>query len=123
MGIFDAFEKLINEHGSATILRERLGLIKTQYEELERKNSDLKSENETLRFQVEQLKKQIGMLESDLAQFHDDNPSAYRCDHCGSPNLKRTGSRPDPTFHAVGVKQAIYKCNACGKESYETIDP
>jgi DNA-directed RNA polymerase subunit RPC12/RpoP len=51
-----------------------------------------------------------------------DNPKDHRCDHCGSNQLRRTGSRPDPTFHGVQIKQAVYSCIACGKESGFTDD-
>lgn len=43
--------------------------------------------------------------------------SGYVCDHCGSSDLKRTGSRPDPTFGALGVKESVFLCESCGKES------
>ena len=36
MGIFDSIEKLITEHGSAAIIRERLALASDQYAALER---------------------------------------------------------------------------------------
>jgi len=51
-----------------------------------------------------------------------DNPKGHRCDHCGSAMLKRTGSRPDPTFGELGVKQAVYMCLSCRKESAFTDD-
>ncbi len=54
MNIFSEIERLITEHGSATILRERLALAADQYAALERKLSELQSENETLRAQLKQ---------------------------------------------------------------------
>lgn len=51
-----------------------------------------------------------------------DNPKGHRCDHCGSVQLRRTGSRPDPTFRDLGIKQALYSCLSCGKESGFTDD-
>ncbi len=50
------------------------------------------------------------------------NPKGHHCDHCGGVKLRRTGNRPDPTFAAVGVKQALYSCLSCGKESAFTND-
>lgn len=41
MNILDGIEKLITEHGSAQILRERLLLAKEQMADLERKNAEL----------------------------------------------------------------------------------
>jgi uncharacterized small protein (DUF1192 family)/DNA-directed RNA polymerase subunit RPC12/RpoP len=51
-----------------------------------------------------------------------NNPKGHHCDHCGSTQLRRTGSRPDPTFHDLGIKQALYSCLSCGKESAFTKD-
>lgn len=52
-------EKLINEHGSSTILKERLELINDKYEALETKLANSKKENELLRKELEVLKKQV----------------------------------------------------------------
>jgi hypothetical protein len=42
MGLLSEFERLINERGSAAILRERLSLFKDKIANLEKENSDLK---------------------------------------------------------------------------------
>lgn len=62
---------------------------------------------------------QLQIEKHDLEQrlLHRDNPRGYGCDHCGSQNLKRTGNRVDPVFGRLGGKQALFTCNACGKES------
>ena len=52
-----------------------------------------------------------------------DNPKGYRCDHCGSPKLKRTGSKPHPHFSEMGVKNALFTCLECRKESTFMEDP
>jgi hypothetical protein len=41
MGIFESIEKLITEHGSAAILKERLSLVAEQHAALERENEEL----------------------------------------------------------------------------------
>ena len=53
MKLFDNIEKLITEHGSAAILRERLLLAEQKYSAIERKLSDLQGENNLLRHQHE----------------------------------------------------------------------
>jgi septal ring factor EnvC (AmiA/AmiB activator) len=60
------FEKLINEHGSSVILKERIELINDKYEALETKlvNSEkekelLQQENELLKQKIEQLQAQV----------------------------------------------------------------
>ncbi|MFH0995769.1 MAG: hypothetical protein V1844_09775 [Pseudomonadota bacterium] len=62
---------------------------------------------------IPELEARITALEKRLS----GGAAEYVCDHCGSPSLKRTGSRPDPTFGVVGVKQLIFLCEECRKES------
>jgi len=39
------------------------------------------------------------------------------CAHCGSNRLKRTGSKPNERFRKVGIKDALFLCGDCGKET------
>ena len=110
---FNLFEKLINEHGSASILKEHLALVRAEYKALERKNTDLQAENESQKHELNQNNSRINSLQNELKSIK----SIYVCDHCGSPDLKRTGNKPDPTFGDMGVKQKVFTCNLCGKES------
>jgi len=87
MGLLDGFEKLINEHGSAVILKERIALANDKHSALEQKLSasesraktaslrvkDLVSENNALRLNNDKLKKQVLDLQESLVQFHIDN--------------------------------------------------
>jgi len=94
MNIFDSIERLINEHGSAAILKERLSLAADQYTALERKNAeanaraeaaelraqaaemrvkDLEAENERLHLDNEQLVKEIGNLKKQLLHGASNN--------------------------------------------------
>ncbi|MEW9572681.1 hypothetical protein ABQJ54_13055 [Rhodanobacter sp. Si-c] len=111
MDLFGGIEKLITEHGSAAILRERIGLAAQQYAILEKENASLKVRITTLEAENSRLQEQARSVSS------SSNPSGYVCDHCGSPDLKRTGSRADPTFGDLGIKQALFSCNSCGKQS------
>jgi predicted RNA-binding Zn-ribbon protein involved in translation (DUF1610 family) len=111
MDIFGGIEKLITEHGSAAILRERIDLAAQQYAILERENASLKLRISTLEAENNSLKEQARSSSS------TNNPSGYVCDHCGSSDIERIGSRPDPTFGNLGIKQAIFSCNSCGKQS------
>ena len=131
MGLLDGFEKLINEHGSAAILKERISLANDKYSLLEEKNSMLakqisdgtqktkilETENQTLRLNVQKTEQKIRQLEKQISTLHNSNPDGYVCDHCASPSLTRTGSRPDPTFGDLGIKQKVFSCDACGLES------
>ena len=66
MNIFGEIERLITEHGSATILRQRLELAKEQYSALENKVTELRSENDNLRLQLQQSQQQIEELNKSL---------------------------------------------------------
>ena len=124
--LFENIEKLITEHGSAAILRERLELANEQYAVLERRCQQLdeqvamlEEENQRLQSDIEQARQQIRHLDKVLHEksTHNQNPHGYVCDHCGSTNLNRTGSRPDPIFGDLGTKQEVFTCADCGKES------
>jgi len=128
MGFLDSIEKLINEHGSAAILRERIALLNEQHAAVEKKAvlleqqvARLLRENERLELDNQQLQVQIDNSKTQLV--HNSNPHGYVCDHCGSPQLKRTGNKPDPTFGCLGVKQPVFTCAACGQESAFTQEP
>lgn len=122
MGLIEHFEKLINEHGSAAILREQLALVKAQQAALERTSGDAQAKAQQLESENLQLRERLGYLGSQFDVLQHGNPAGYCCDHCGSPVLKRIGSRPDPTFSALGIKQAVFSCAVCGKESAFTQD-
>ena len=62
MNPFTLLEKAINEHGSSTILKERLKLAADQYEDLTRKNSDLIAQNKSLQKQLQESQSEIQKL-------------------------------------------------------------
>lgn len=59
-------EKLINEHGSSTILRERLELFSDKYSMLEDKNNHLLERSADLESQLQQAKQEIQKLKEEL---------------------------------------------------------
>lgn len=61
--LLDSFDHLINERGSAAILRERLALAADQYSTLEKENAALKEENAKLRTDNEELRGKIQQYE------------------------------------------------------------
>jgi len=70
MGLLDGIQRLINEHGSSVILKERIALANDKYSALEQKLSaseirehDLASENERLRLDLEKAHVQINQLQ------------------------------------------------------------
>ncbi len=62
MALFENIEKLITEHGSATILRERLELAADKYAVIEKRVNELESENQGLRLQLEKSTKESEAL-------------------------------------------------------------
>lgn len=75
MGLLDGLEKLINEHGSAVILKERIALANDKFAALEQKLAaselraeNLESENHGLRLDNEECQKQRRALEEKLSQ-------------------------------------------------------
>lgn len=63
---------------------------------------------------VKAMEARIAILE----RANQPSIASLVCDHCGSPDLKRTGSRPSRgPFGALGQKDALYDCNACGKQT------
>jgi len=73
MGLLDGLEKLINEHGSATILKERIELANDKYAALERKLSEsqqlierLEREKQVAELENYKLKEKLQILEQQL---------------------------------------------------------
>ena len=59
MGLLDGIEKLINEHGSAAILRERIQLANDKYSDIERRMKVLEAENLGLKSEAVSLRTQL----------------------------------------------------------------
>lgn len=114
--MIELLEKLINEHGSSAILKERLGLVAAEYEALERRASDLQLKNQAQASELQQLRSQVASLQAQFGSFQSAH-SKFVCDHCGSHAIVRVGSRPDPTFGDLGVKVAVYRCSSCNGET------
>lgn len=98
--------------------RQQMLALDVEFEELKSKLKVLEAENLQLRALVEPLKREVERLKQQAQQSAPNtNPDGYFCDHCGSPKLKRTGSRLSEQFGEVGIKDAIFSCLECGKES------
>jgi len=137
MSIFNEIERLINERGSSTILKERILLLKDQHAVLVNQNISHKTkiaelgtavrqlENEVTSFQdiIEKLELDNSQFKKQIDNFHSSNPEGHVCDHCGTKRLKRTGSKPNKTFGDLGVKDAIFQCEDCSKETTVMLDP
>jgi|APLak6261660806_1056025.scaffolds.fasta_scaffold21833_2 molecular chaperone GrpE (heat shock protein) len=85
MGLLDGIERLINEHGSATILKERIELANDKYSALEEKNSILEqkvtmleSENKTLRLNIEKAEVEVQNLKKLTEKSHNSRLEEIR---------------------------------------------
>lgn len=85
MGLLDGFEKLINEHGSAVILKERIALANDKYAALEQKLSaselrvtELEAENKTFRLNLEKATVEIQNLKNITEKSHGNPLEAIR---------------------------------------------
>lgn len=70
MGLLDGLERLINEHGSATILKERIELANDKYAALERRLAEtdqrvvqLEREKQALEIETYKLREKVRELE------------------------------------------------------------
>lgn len=87
MGLLDQIEKLINEHGSAPILKERIALANDKYAALEKKvtvletkvlvleteNTKLQKEKERLDLNLRQAEVKIRDLEKQFSDSHSQH--------------------------------------------------
>jgi DNA-binding MarR family transcriptional regulator len=72
MNIFDGLEKLINEHGSATILKERLLLASDKFKALEEKNVELVKANESLSKKLSAFESENALLKSKIVKDNNE---------------------------------------------------
>ena len=78
-------EKLINEHGSAVILKERIELLKDQYAALEQRlaasetaKAELLSQKQAIELDYYKLKDRVTTLEAQLVERHGQRLDAVR---------------------------------------------
>ena len=131
MSIFTEIERIIDKRGYSTILKERILLLKDQHAvfvdeniahrtriaELGTQVRQLKNEITKLQEINEKLKLDITQLTDKISSFPNSDSKDRVCVHCGSNRLKRTGSKPNEHFRKVGIKDALFLCEDCGKET------
>lgn len=69
--LLDSIEKLISEHGSASILRDHVNLLREQFTVLEKQNFSLQDENSTLKKKIENLDEVINQLRQENKELND----------------------------------------------------
>jgi hypothetical protein len=120
MGIFDGIEKIINEHGSAKILGERLLLAKDQNSAQEKRISELETqlkeaeaEKTTFCSQLQRWKTENEQLQKEIQMFHNNNltfkygvfwdrEGNYYCPNCKKPTLQMAWAKHlNGQFHGL----------------------
>jgi len=116
MSFFTEIERLINEHGSSTILKERILFLKEKHVVFVSENITHKTKIAELGTQVRQLKNEITQLheineklsfdskqlKNQFERFHNSGPKGHVCDHDDSDRLKSTGNKPNKRFGMIG---------------------
>ncbi len=113
MGFLDSIEKLINEHGSAVILRERITLAHEQFAVLEKKATDLqlkvdglKSENDSLKVDKLTLEKKVRNLEEQLVERR-----GQRLEEIREKLLTALSSGHELKAHQCGANNLHHRCS------------
>lgn len=70
MNIFGQIEKLITEHGSASILRDHVNLLKEHFALLEKQNASLKEDNKSLNSKLDACQSNLNQANSEIAQLN-----------------------------------------------------
>jgi len=120
--LFGQLERLITEHGSAAILREHLGLIKAKLAEQEAQHRDLQAKHDQAQADLLKAQARARELQQQLDTLQRGQNTGLCCDHCGSPRIARSGSRPHAIFGDLGSKEALFRCADCGGETAVLID-
>ena len=120
MGLLDGFEKLINEHGSAAILKERISLAEDKYAALEQKLvastlraetaelrvNNLESENQRLNIDLERAKIEIQNLKKLTEQVHGSRLEEIK-EKLLQLLAARQDSKSQQLAHALGVNDQL----------------
>ena len=107
MGIFSEIERLINERGSSAKLKERILFLKQKHAAFQEERITHKTKIAELGTQVRQLENEImrireinkklefvnSQLKNQLDIFQYPDPEEHACGHCGSKQIKQTGSK------------------------------
>jgi len=124
---FTAIEKLINEHGSATILRERLALAADQFVTLEKENINLQESLSHAITKIQSLESHNANLEKQIANLTPSEEPGHKCPYCRklTGKLERLEPHREHLLKVMGVKIGHYHCENpdCGKDYDEQINP
>jgi hypothetical protein len=127
MGLFDGIEKLLNEHGSATILKERIALANDKYSMLENKLFEAELRIRKLEFEKQsfeldnfKLKGRVAKLEEQLVEHHEQ-----RLEEVKEKILLFLANNPEATkhqlAHGLGIGSEVAELHIEELESKQII--
>ena len=119
MGLLDGIEKLINERGSAAILKERIALANDKYAVLESENKILHAQIDALKLDNGKLKEQARALEEKLSYI---STSQEYVEGSGALFKRLPDGSWDYTPYCPACKTAMvqpkrHELYVCGKKS------
>jgi len=88
MGFLDSLEKLITEHGSATILKERIQLLNDRHADLQRKCDAAEKERDSLRADNASLRSEKQAMQAQIDEIRrlQDDADRQRQKDCAGPD-------------------------------------
>jgi outer membrane murein-binding lipoprotein Lpp len=111
MGIFDGIEKLINEHGSAKILGERLLLAKDQNAAQEKRISELDAQFKQAQTDIATLRLQLQSCQEENERTKQEIQKIKYCECCPPGErqpLSRTGGTSKRDFYVCPKTNQYY---------------
>jgi DNA-directed RNA polymerase subunit RPC12/RpoP len=112
--LLDLLKSLVVEHGSATVIKERLALAVEHATAQQRRCDDLEAQCRNLQLDLEQCKKEIA------ARAKYDR---ILCNHCNSPDTRLIGQRLSKDHGMLGFMANAFHCNTCGADFENPIIP
>jgi len=111
MPLFDFIDKLIREHGSSSILKDHLQLIR---EQAQKEIADLKREHAD---EIRNLKTKHAEEVAALNRQLSAPQQAERCEFCRKPSAEVVEITPheNSQFAMMGIKIYHYRCSSCEK--------
>ena len=124
--MLEMFEKLINEHGSSVILKERLELFSDKYSLLEEKAIRMEQRNQALETELQQAYEKIRELETTLDSFVDKQGQEGL--HVDAQSILKLlfdaeGLAPEAIAHQMSMDVGIvqYHLDELGKQEFARI--
>ncbi|MDB6021944.1 MAG: hypothetical protein JWQ04_1801 [Pedosphaera sp.] len=112
--------KLLGELPLSKVQTAHISFIKDQVVALEKENATLNAKMTALEKEVADLKSENSKLKAENVKLHNTpaQSAGTECKLCGNFSAKYVCTRPSSImdYASIGLKEAVYKCSACGGE-------